>query len=231
MHDRKTGRTMSWAALFFITAIIGVNGCGEWGNSRAPNDTPIANAGRDQGSIRPGTLITLNGSASSDPDGDPLTYSWSFVTRPAGSDAVLAKATTVSPTFTLDLVGDYVVQLVVNDGRVNSAPDSVIVSTGNVAPVADAGPNQGGLLPGATVILDGSGSFDANGDVITYSWTFLSQPAGSTATLAGPTTVSPTFTVDRDGTYVVQLIVNDGTVNSLPDTVMITTGDNSTDDD
>src|SRR5512145_2908189 len=138
MHDRKPGRTLSWVALLVITTIFGINGCGEWGNSTAPNDTPIANAGPDQGSIRPGTLITLNGSASSDPDGDPLTYSWSFVTRPAGSAAVLAKATTVSPTFTLDLIGDYVVQLVVNDGRVNSAPDSVIVSTGNVAPVADA---------------------------------------------------------------------------------------------
>ena len=71
----------------------------------------------------------MNGSASSDPDGQPLTYSWSFVSRPAGSAAVMAKPTTVSPTFTLDLEGNYVVRLIVNDGTVNSRSDNVIITT------------------------------------------------------------------------------------------------------
>ncbi|HSF66015.1 MAG TPA: PKD domain-containing protein, partial [Nitrospiraceae bacterium] len=215
---------MSWAALLFITAIFGVNGCGEWGNSKAPNDTPIANAGRDQGSIRPGSRITLNGSASSDPDGDPLTYSWSFVTRPAGSAAVLTNPTSVSPTFMPDLVGDYVVRLIVNDGRVNSAPDTVLITSNNVPPVANAGPDQGGIAPGTLVTLNGGLSFDNDipPDPLTYSWSFVSRPPDSNAVLTGSTTVTPTFIVDRDGDYVVQLIVNDGTVDSLPDTVTIT---------
>ena len=220
MHDHKLDRTLSRAGLLVITAILGVNGCGELGNNTAPNDTPVANAGRDQGSVRPGTLITLNGSASSDPDGQPLTYSWSFVSRPAGSAAVMAKPTTVSPTFTLDLEGNYVVRLIVNDGTANSAPDSVIISTGNVAPVADAGPDQ--TIDSGLVTLDGTGSSDADGDPLTFTWSFVSRPPGSTAALNNPTSPRPTFTVDRDGDYIVRLVVNDGTVNSAPDTVTIT---------
>ena len=73
-------------------------------------------------------MITLNGSGSSDANGDPLTYSWSFTSTPPDSAAVLANPTSVSPTFTADLAGDYVVQLIVNDGTLDSAPDSVIIS-------------------------------------------------------------------------------------------------------
>ena len=216
--------------MFFISAIFGVNGCGDLGNKTAPNDTPVANAGRDQGSIRPGTLITLNGSASSDPDGQPLTYSWSFVSRPPGSTAVLTNPTRVSPTFTLDLIGEYVVRLIVNDGIASSAPDSVIISTGNVAPVADAGPDQGGIATGTLVTLNGSASSDADGDPLTYGWSLTSTPAGSTAALDDPTSSMPTFTVDRAGTYTAQLIVSDGTLTDT-DTVRISATRRSTDDD
>ncbi len=223
MRASKPGRTMLWAALLFITAILGVNGCGELGNNTAPNDTPIANAGPDQGSILAATLITLNGSASSDPDGQPLTYSWSFVSKPAGSAAVLTNPTRVSPTFTADRVGSYVVRLIVNDGTVNSAPDTVLITSDNVAPVANAGPDQGGITTGTLVTLDGTGSTDGDGDPLTFSWSFTSVPPGSSAVLNNPTNPRPTFTADRLGDYVVQLIVNDGTVNSAPpDTVRIT---------
>ena len=185
------------------------------------NVAPVANAGPDQGGKAPGSLITLNGSASSDANGDPLTYSWSL-SKPTGSAAILTNPTSVSPTFTVDRAGDYTAQLIVNDGTVSSAPDTVIITTGNVAPVANAGPDQGGKAPGSLITLNGSASSDANGDPLTYSWS-LSKPAGSTAVLANPTSVSPTFTVDRAGSYTAQLIVNDGTVSSAPDSVIITT--------
>jgi hypothetical protein len=186
------------------------------------NVAPVANAGLDQSGQAPGSLITLNGSASSDANGDALTYSWSLTTKPSGSDAILANPTSVSPTFTVDRAGDYVVQLIVNDGTVNSAPDSVIITTSNVAPVADAGPGQT-VAVSALVILAGSGSSDANGDPLTYSWSLTSTPLGSNAVLSSLTSVSPTFTADLAGDYVVQLIVHDGTVDSAPDSVIITT--------
>jgi hypothetical protein len=187
-----------------------------------PNNAPVAHAGPDLGSIIVGTVITMNGSASSDPNSNPLTYSWSLIIKPAGSAAVLVNPTSVTPTFTVDRVGDYVVQLIVNDGGLNSAPDTALITTSNVAPVANAGPDQGGKLPGSLITLDGSASSDADRDPLTYSWSLITKPAGSTAVLSNPTSVMPTFTVDRDGTYTAQLIVNDGTLSSAPDSVLIT---------
>ena len=90
----------------------------------------------------------------------------------------------------------------------------------NQPPVADAGANQD-VSTGATVALDGSGSSDPDGDSLTYSWSFVGKPGGSSATLSSSTAVNPTFTADVSGTYTLQLIVNDGSVNSAPDTVVI----------
>jgi len=182
------------------------------------NSTPVANAGVNQ-TVLVNDTVTLDGSGSSDADFDPLTYSWSLTSKPAGSTAALTGPTTVNPTFVADLSGTYVAQLIVNDGTVSSAPDSVTISTGNTPPVADAGPDQ--ATAGGTVTLDGSGSYDADLDPLTYNWAFTARPLGSTATLTGATTVNPTFPADLTGTYTVRLIVNDGTVNSIQDTVNI----------
>jgi N-acetylneuraminic acid mutarotase len=188
------------------------------------NSAPIANAGPDQ-NISTGSVVTLNGSGSSDADGNALTYSWSFTSKPATSTAALTGATTAGPTFTADKDGTYVVQLIVNDGKVNSTADTVSITaaTVNSAPIANAGANRN-VITGKTVLLSGSGSTDANGDPLTYTWSFTSTPATSSATLAGAATVSPTFTADKDGAYVVQLIVNDGKVSGAADTVTITAG-------
>ena len=70
----------------------------------------------------------------------PIPGLWSR--RPPGSTAVLTGATTTSPTFVADKKGQFVAQLVVNDGKVNSLPSSVTISTVNTKPVANAGPNQ-----------------------------------------------------------------------------------------
>jgi hypothetical protein len=114
-----------------------------------------------------------------------------------------------------------VVQLIVNDGTVNSTPATVSITTDNSAPVANAGPDQT-VLVNDFVTLDGSGSTDADGDTLTtYSWSFTTDPGGST-TLDTADPVHPTFTVTAPGTYVVQLIVNDGLLDSTPVTVSIT---------
>jgi hypothetical protein len=184
------------------------------------NSKPVANAGPDQ-TVPLGLRVFLDGSQSSDVDGDPLSYHWTLISRPAGSTATLDKAMTASPSFLPDKAGSYTVQLIVNDGTVDSIPDTVVISTQNSKPVADAGPDQAAFV-GQAVQLDGSKSSDADGDPLTYQWSFTSVPGGSHAVLSGPTGVKPTFVPDVMGLYVVQLIVNDGKVNSDPDTARVT---------
>src|SRR5579863_387579 len=100
------------------------------------------------------------------------------------------------------------------------------VTANSSPPTANAGPNQL-LNVGVLVTLDGSGSTDPNGYSLSYSWAFLSVPTGSTATLSGVNTVSPTFVADMDGSYVGQLIVSDPLFSSLPVTVTISTNDSA----
>lgn len=128
-------RSLKSSLVLFLTALVFpalvLTGCGGGGGSTpnpAPGNTaPVANAGVDQ-SVATGSTVTLNGGASADADGDPLTYNWTLTTKPSGSNAVLSSTTAVNPTFTADLDGSYVVSLVVNDGTVNSAADSVTVT-------------------------------------------------------------------------------------------------------
>ncbi len=187
------------------------------------NGQPITDAGPDQ-SPHVTEVVTLNGAGSTDVDGDLLTYTWAFTTKPAGSAATLSDAHAVNPTFTVDKAGTYVVSLIINDGTVDSQPDTVTISTLNSAPVAEAGTDQF-VYVNNPVTLDSSGSTDVDGDPLMYTWAFTSKPAGSAAMLSEEDAklVNPTFTADKAGTYVVSLIVNDGTVNSQPDTVVIST--------
>lgn len=185
------------------------------------NRHPTADAGSNQ-VIPVGNVVTLDGSDSSDPDGDPLTFAWSLTTVPAGSTTTLSDSTAIMPTFTADEQGTFVAQLIVNDGTADSEPELVVVSTDNAPPIADAGPDQSVPI-GTSVVLDGGASSDPDNDPLTYAWSLTTVPPGSAATLSDPTAIVPTFSADLQGTYVVQLIVNDGTADSAPDTVVVVT--------
>lgn len=189
--------------------------------SKTFNTAPWADAGPDQAVTLLGSTVTLNGSASYDLEGDPLTYSWTLIQKPVGSVATLPDPSSPTPTFIADVQGSYEAELVVSDPWVQSAPDTVTVSFENIKPVANAGGNQA-VSVGDIVVLDGSGSSDANGDPLTYAWSFTSIPDGSSAILSGAGTSFASFTADLPGTYVVSLVVNDGFIDSDPDTANIT---------
>ena len=83
-----------------------------------------------------GSAVTLDGSTSSDANGDPLAYAWTLTSKPAGSAAALAGGTSARPTFTADAAGTYVASLVVNDGKVSSTSAAVVVNASAPAPVS-----------------------------------------------------------------------------------------------
>src|SRR5262249_8304215 len=159
------------------------------------NSAPVADAGPDQ-TTRVGFTAQLDGSASHDADGDPLTYAWSLNSRPASSAADLQGKLTPSPTLAIDRPGTYVAQLIVRDGATNSAPDTVVISTVNSPPVADGGGDQT-VQAGATVRLDGGSSGDADGDALGFRWSLLTVPEGSSAVLDDPAAIAPSFVADQ----------------------------------
>jgi len=180
---------------------------------------PVADAGVDQ-TVITGVTVILDGSGSSDADGDLLDYNWSIATKPATSSASLTGATDENSSFQADKDGTYEIQLVVFDGDIYSAADTVVVTaaTANTAPVANAGADQA-VTTGTLVTLDGSGSSDVDSDPLTYLWSVTS----GSATLSSTTAQNPTFTPASDGTYEISLVVNDGTVDSdNTDTVTVT---------
>ncbi len=218
-------------SVVFLSLALILTGCGVGsgsgssggvGVSSAQNSAPTADAGPDQ-TVDKGAVVSLDGSGSSDPDGDSLTFSWSFQLRPSGSNASLSNETAADPSFTADIAGQYVVQLEVNDGSETSSPASVTITAvdSNTAPVASAGNDQN-VATGATVQLDGSASIDSDGDLITYSWTVASSPEGSAASLSDATIVNPTFVADLDGQYTLELVVADSELQSVVDSVTIT---------
>ena len=95
---------------------------------------------------------------------------------------------------------------------------------GNTAPIANAGTDQKVAAAGLMVTLDGSGSSDPDGSLPAYVWSFTNRPVGSLATLSSLVVSNPTFTPDKAGKYELSLVVNDGTVNSPADTVMVRAG-------
>lgn len=153
---------------------------------------------------------------------ESLTYDWRILELPPGSQAKLNQPDALTPSFVVDAVGDYVVQLVVRDstGLASEAKTLTISAKvcGSNAPSVEA-PKASPAAPGVgeTVQLSAKAT-DADDDeacaanqTLTFHWYFVSLPAGSAAKLNDPEVEKPSFVADLAGDYVLRAKVSDGT--------------------
>ncbi|MGB2862699.1 MAG: right-handed parallel beta-helix repeat-containing protein [Sedimentisphaerales bacterium] len=185
--------------------------------SLGPPSRPVADAGSDQHVAVP-QLITLDGSASFiyDPC-SVLEYEWDQLVGPA---VELTNPTGMHPTFMPEVEGEYRFELVVIGDEDFSEPDEVFILVGNQPPIIDVGPNQVSPVSGR-VTLDGTGSYDPdNIDELSYTWTQLEGPE---VTLRNADTATPYFICEEEGTYVFELVVTDGFVDSEPRLIEVAT--------
>ena len=190
------------------------------------NTAPIADAG-DDASGTVARVTDLDGTGSSDPDRDALTYLWELTEAPASSSAGLINETRVNAELVPDVAGRYVATLTVSDGGLEDWDEvEITVTSENSGPVANAGSDQT-VTTGDTVSVDGSASSDPEGDTLAFVWTLSSRPGGSIAALSAPSTPNPTFVADVVGNYELSLTVSDGTGYSSPDTIRVRAADAS----
>ncbi|MCA6078779.1 PKD domain-containing protein [Fulvivirga sedimenti] len=210
----------SWSRAFETNYTYHQPNLYEWLLSKRRNNggTPVANAGPDQSITLPTNSATLNGSAN-DPDGSIVSYQW---TKVSGGGATLVNAS--SPNLTVNNMGagTYVFRLTVTDNDGNTASDDarvVVNGPANIAPVANAGPDQSITLPQNTLNINGSGS-DNDGTIVSYSWTRVSGPSGITMSGTNSSTLSLSALVE--GVYVFALTVTDDDGASNTDNMQLT---------
>lgn len=109
---------------FVMVFLIAFLGCRKVDNP-VPNSPPIADAGNNQ-NVNSGTKVLLDGSKSSDADGDPLLFNWLLTSKPGNSKAFLSSIDSIKPSFFADVAGTYKFNLLVSDG-ISSAEDSVSI--------------------------------------------------------------------------------------------------------
>ncbi|OEU83263.1 MAG: hypothetical protein BA865_05745 [Desulfobacterales bacterium S5133MH4] len=131
------------------------------------NHPPIANAGELISHVFLGDAVTLYGGGSKDPDADCLNYRWELAFRPSTSQATLSDLNASSPTFVVDALGCYVARLVVNDGKADSVPDTVYISTRHNA--KDGKRNVPGEYPTIQAAVDAANPGD---DVVVQKGTY-----------------------------------------------------------
>jgi len=184
------------------------------------NPPPVANAGADQIMTLPTNSTTLNGSGT-DVGGSITAYAWTKVSGPSGGTIVSPSSASTSIT---DLIqGVYVYRLTVTDNAGLTGSDLITITVNaapNQVPNANAGVDQTLTLPTSSTTVNGNGSTDADGTIVSYAWVKISGPTGGT--LGTPNAVSSTITSLTEGTYVFQLTVTDNIGATDNDLVTIT---------
>ncbi len=163
------------------------------------NTPPTAVFSFSPGAPLVGTPVTFNASASSDPDGSIVSYSWDFGDGQFGSGVTVQHAYSAPGTYTVRLT-------VTDDGGASDSTTSQITVTqaANTPPTAAFSYSPSNPTPGAWVHFDASGSSDPDGSIVSYSWNFGDGGTGSGVSIYHRFTSAGTYTVrltviDNDG--------------------------------
>lgn len=165
-----------------------------------------------------GSVFTLDTSAIRSSDGTPLTSSWQILAQPGSSRAQLSGSGS-RYQFTPDVLGTYRLKVRVQDVRgawgesiytlsvLNTPPEAR--ASVNASPVAAISYGSARVQAGATVTLRGGASYDADGDTLSYRWSLVNAPGGSSAALSSTSASDTVITFDKDGDYTIALRVTD----------------------
>lgn len=198
------------------------------GTSAPANQAPIANAGQNGSVTLPTSTATLNGSASSDPDGTISSWKW---TRIAGPNNPTIANTTVASTSVSNLVqGVYQFELKVTDNAGASSADTVMLTVAygsapsypvnnGQPPVANAGSDQNVQWPANSVVLRGSSSYDSDGFIAVWNWSRISGP--TSYTIVSPNSDATQVNNLAPGTYAFKLTLTDNAGNIAADTILV----------
>ncbi|MEP7231876.1 MAG: T9SS type A sorting domain-containing protein, partial [Ginsengibacter sp.] len=184
----------------------------------AGNIPPVANAGADKTITLPTNSVSVTGTGT-DADGTISSYLWSKISGPS---ATITTATSVATTITSLVQGVYLFELKVTDNQGATARDTMKVTVNavaNIPPVANAGADKTITLPTNVVPLAGSGG-DADGSVVSYSWTKISGPTAYN--IVNPASPVTDISMLIQGVYLFELKVTDNKGAIGKDTVKVT---------
>ncbi|HET7502490.1 MAG TPA: S8 family serine peptidase [Kofleriaceae bacterium] len=187
------------------------------------NLVPVASAGQDR-IVRPGASVTIDGTASHDPDGTIVSYAWTVpacFTTTGPCTITLAGASTATPQFVAPSTSAVVtLRLTVTDNAGAVATDTITIGVFLQAPSAVITAATACVQGGATVTLDATRSLDPDGEIVSYAWT---QVSGPPVVLTGATSATASFAAPAAGTLVFSLTVtdNDGLVATRQVTIPV----------
>jgi hypothetical protein len=201
-----------------------------WTKTAGPSQYSIGNAGAasatagsDISITLPANTATLNGGASSDPDGSIVKYAWTKISGPATFS--MSDPAGITNGLSNLVAGTYVFRLTVTDDKGATASDdvNVIVNNSNVPsnqpPVASAGNDLSITLPTNSVTLNGTGSNDSDGYITKYAWSKVSGP--TQFMISSPGSAITIISNLVAGTYVFRLTVTDNSGATANDDITI----------
>jgi hypothetical protein len=232
-YDDSSSETFTWNYVNATEQSVSVRVTDGTNNDTANasvrvTEAPTADAGADFGAEQFDDFV-LDATASSDPDGDSLTYSWAVTSKPTGANVTFPEGkSNASVLANADTSGNYTFEVTVDDGIATSTDTVNVTMDANDAPTitADATPNPVELSNVSSLTATVG---DPEGDTLTYSWTVTSKPDNSSVNITDASALSPDATFDKVGNYTLELTATDTHGASSNDSIVVEVVKDSTD--